>query len=356
MRFGVVLGNDPTTVMQEARLMETRGLDTVWFPDVPLVGYGDPFACMALAASATERIRMGTFITPAGTRPPAMLVTHFATINRIAPGRVRIGYASGSFSRGLMTMGPLKMSQMRDELTIVRGLLDHRTAEVEGRSMRFYEWQRASLDLDNAMPLEIAAHGPRGAEIAGRVGDALITAGEVDAPRLGALHSAAREAARAAGRPTDFPFTAEVGPLCVFRPGETLESPRVVATVQPIISGHFAFFLMARMEPDQVDAGTRDAYATFLRWARESYGPDLDVQFRAICDRYLGRIPEHDRFITPATVASHTLTGPVEEVAERLRDIGRAGVTDIAVLRGLDRPFRANDELDQLTDLFERVG
>lgn len=37
MPYGVVLGNDPTTVRKEARLLETGGRDTVWPPDVLLI-------------------------------------------------------------------------------------------------------------------------------------------------------------------------------------------------------------------------------------------------------------------------------------------------------------------------------
>lgn len=55
------------TVKQAARLFQTRGLDTIWFPDVPLVGHGDPFACRSSAASGAERTRMGTFITGGAT-------------------------------------------------------------------------------------------------------------------------------------------------------------------------------------------------------------------------------------------------------------------------------------------------
>lgn len=123
-----------------------------------------------------------------------------------------------------------------------------------------------------------------------------------------------------------------------------------------MISSRFSFFLIARIEPDQIAAGTRNAYISFLHWAPESYDHDLNVQLSAICDHGLERSPRHDRFITPATEASHPLSGPVEAVAERRRAIGTAGVTGIAALRGPDRPFCVGDELDQLADLIERVG
>jgi alkanesulfonate monooxygenase SsuD/methylene tetrahydromethanopterin reductase-like flavin-dependent oxidoreductase (luciferase family) len=357
MRFGAAVGNDPITIRQEARLLEDRGFDTIWFPEVPLIGYGDPYSCMALAATASERIRLGTCVTPAGMRPAPMLLTHFATINRLAPGRVRIGWASGSFSRILLAMDRLKVFELREELAVLRALRDERTAAVAGTRIRFHRWERECLNFDDPLPLEVGAQGPRTAALAGELGDALVTAGVGHPEQLRALYDAAVAAAREAGRPIEtFGFTAELGPLCVLRPGESLETARVIASVQPIVSGHFAFFLLARADPDQVDPGSREGYAAFLAWAREKYGTDPDEQFRALCDRYIGRNPEHDRFVTPGVVESHTLTGAPEAIAERLQEIGRAGVTDVVVLRGLDRPWSDDESLADLVALMERTG
>jgi 5,10-methylenetetrahydromethanopterin reductase len=358
MRFGALVGNDPITIRQEARLLEERGFDTVWFPDVPLLGYGDPFACMALAASVTERVRLGTLVVPAGTRPAAMLLTHFATTNRLAPGRVRIGLGSGSFTRNLMAMRSLKVRELRDELTVLRALLDERAAVVDGTHIGFHAWDRACLNLDDPLPLEVAAQGPRTAALAGELGDGLTISGEVRPERLRALLESALDAARGAGRPTEqFRFTADLGPLCVVRAGEALDTPRVIGIVQPAVSTHFIFFLMMRIDPDEVDARTRDSYAAFLAGAREDYGPDPNEQFRALLSNgYVGRNPEHDRFVTPEVIEAQTLTGPLEALAERLQDISHAGVTDGNVLRRLDRPWTDDDALADIVALMERVG
>lgn len=355
MRFGAVVGNDPRTIAVEAGLLEASGFETVWFPEVPLVGYGDPHVCMTAAALATSRIQLGTFISPAGTRPSAMLLTQFATLNQLAPGRVRVGFGSGSFSRALLNLPVLKVAELERELVEWRSLLDRGEADVNGAPIRYYDWERPSLNRAG-ITLEIAAHGPRGGQLAGRYGDAIVTAGEVHPPKLRALYDQAVAEARAAGRDVDrFTFTAEVGPLCVLRPGESLSSPRVVQSVQPIISGHFLFFLMAGMQPDDVDPGTRDGYGRFLSWVCERHGEDPKAQFKAMCDRYLGRNPEHDQFVTPDVIRSHTITGPMDEVVERLRDIASAGVTDVAVMRALDQPL-GTEGVSELIELRDRVG
>jgi alkanesulfonate monooxygenase SsuD/methylene tetrahydromethanopterin reductase-like flavin-dependent oxidoreductase (luciferase family) len=287
-----------------------------------------------------------------------MLITQFATTNRLAPGRVRIGLGSGSFTRSLLGMRPLRVRQLREELAVLRALLDEHTADVDGTRIGFSEWERGCLNLDDPLPLEVAAQGPRTAALAGELGNGLTISGEVRPERLRSLLDAALEAARAASRPTDhFSFTADLGPLCVVRSGEALDTPRVIGVVQPAISTHFIFFLMMRVDPDEVDTLTRDSYVAFLSWARDEYGPDPDEQFRGLLRKgYVGRDPAHDRFVTPEVIEAHTLTGPLEALAERVQDIGRAGVTDVNVLRRLDRPWADDDSLADVVALMERVG
>ena len=357
MHFGVDLGGDPTTAAREARLLEQRGFSAVWFPEVPLIGYGDPYVCMSQAASATERVTLGTFIAPAGMRATPTLVTQFATVNRLAPGRVVMGYASGSFSRKLVGMPTLRVRDLRDELTVIRSLLDNGKADYDGTEIRFHHWPRPCMNITDPINVQVAASGPRTAGLAGELGDGLITTGEHRPERLRALLESAHAGAVAAGRDVEnFQFVVDVGPLCVVRPGEAIDSQRVLEIVQPIISTYFAYFLMSELPPEAVEPPARDAYARFLAWASERFGPVLEDQFRGLCDDYVARNPEHDQFVTPDVIRVVTITGPLEEIAERLEEFERIGVTQATVLRAFDRPYRDDDELRDLVEVMERVG
>jgi alkanesulfonate monooxygenase SsuD/methylene tetrahydromethanopterin reductase-like flavin-dependent oxidoreductase (luciferase family) len=354
MRFGVVLGGDPTTVVREARLLEEHGIDTAWFPEAPLLGYGDPYVCMALAAQTTERLRLGTFIAPAAVHPAPMLILPFGTIGRIAPGRVRIGWGSGSFTANLLGMSPLKVRELRAELTVLRDLLDRGEAEFGGTSIRFATWNRPCLDLTE-ISLEVAAGGPRTAALAGEFGDGLLVSDDVRPEVLSELREAAL-AERKTAVGAHFPFTVDVGPLCVVRDGEPIDSARVKATVQPQISSYLGYRVTAGAEPDEVEPELRDGYARFRAWAHERYGQDPSVLHRAFCDGYLGRNEEHDRFLTPDVIRACTVTGPVEEIAERLREFARIGVTDLAIVPPLDRPLVDAGALADLVAVRERIG
>jgi len=67
---------------------ERHGFATAGFVDSPLLG-GETFAGMALAAAATERIRVGPFLAVPGNRRAAITAQGVATINRLAAGRAR---------------------------------------------------------------------------------------------------------------------------------------------------------------------------------------------------------------------------------------------------------------------------
>ena len=183
--------------------------------------------------------------------------------------------------------------------------------------------------------------------------------GEVRPQRLRSLlESANGDAARAAaGRSSGSGFHSGPRPA-VRSPGwRGAQTPRIVGIVQPAVSTHFIFFRMMCVDTEEVDARARDSYAAFLAWGVRGDGPEPNEQFRALLrSGYVGRNPEHDRFVTPEVIESHTLTGPLEALAERSQDIGNAGVTDVNVLRRLDRPWTDDDGLADLVALMQRVG
>jgi alkanesulfonate monooxygenase SsuD/methylene tetrahydromethanopterin reductase-like flavin-dependent oxidoreductase (luciferase family) len=95
MEFGIFLTPDARVVAEEARLAEELGFSHVWLPDDPMLGGGDLFACMALAAAATRTVMLGSGIAAAPNRSAPVTANAIATINALAPGRVVLGFGSG---------------------------------------------------------------------------------------------------------------------------------------------------------------------------------------------------------------------------------------------------------------------
>ena len=106
VRFGVTLPQIKRT-WEEARAAATEfdrlGFDSVWVCD-HLYGVPNPalpifeaWSELAAVAAITERVELGTLVTPPFFRNPAVLAKQIATVDRISNGRVIAGLGAGWF-------------------------------------------------------------------------------------------------------------------------------------------------------------------------------------------------------------------------------------------------------------------
>jgi alkanesulfonate monooxygenase SsuD/methylene tetrahydromethanopterin reductase-like flavin-dependent oxidoreductase (luciferase family) len=94
---------DPRVVAETARLAEDAGWDGLFVWD-HLIGYNrelvSEFAAtnilLAAAALATNRIRLGTQVTPVPRRRPRQLAREVATLDRLSGGRIILGVGLGA--------------------------------------------------------------------------------------------------------------------------------------------------------------------------------------------------------------------------------------------------------------------
>src|ERR687884_800104 len=114
MRYGLLLANigsysDPRHVVRVAQQAETAGwealliwdhLGFVWGPPA-----ADPWVTLAAVAASTERIRIGTGITPVARRRPHVLAHQVATLDVLSGGRVVFGAGVGGVPRGVDPFG-----------------------------------------------------------------------------------------------------------------------------------------------------------------------------------------------------------------------------------------------------------
>ncbi|MFM8528709.1 MAG: LLM class flavin-dependent oxidoreductase, partial [Ilumatobacteraceae bacterium] len=90
-------------------LIEELGYSHLWVADSQMI-WSDCYAVMALAAARTTRLKIGTGVAVAGTRPAAVNAAAHATINRIAPGRVFCGIGTGNTAMRIMGHKPIPMA------------------------------------------------------------------------------------------------------------------------------------------------------------------------------------------------------------------------------------------------------
>jgi F420-dependent oxidoreductase-like protein len=88
-----------------ARLAEEQGLEGLFRSDHytaiirPEGDAHDAWATLAGLAALTERIRLGTMVSPATFRHPSVLARMAATVDHISGGRVEVGMGSGWYER-----------------------------------------------------------------------------------------------------------------------------------------------------------------------------------------------------------------------------------------------------------------
>ncbi|HXG76214.1 MAG TPA: TIGR03560 family F420-dependent LLM class oxidoreductase [Gaiellaceae bacterium] len=91
--------------MRLARLAEEQGLEGLFRSDhyTAIIrehaDAHDAWATLAGLAVVTERIRLGTLVSPAGFRHPSVLARMAATVDHISGGRVEVGMGSGWYER-----------------------------------------------------------------------------------------------------------------------------------------------------------------------------------------------------------------------------------------------------------------
>jgi F420-dependent oxidoreductase-like protein len=155
---------------------ERAGVDTVWVPDHviqadPTVPASDAdmleaYTTLGFLAARTERVRLGTMVTGATFRPPALLAKVVSTLDVLSGGRAWLGIGAGHQEEEARDMGlPLpsmreRFEELEETLEIVRRLWEGDESPFEGRH------HRLAHPVDRPGPLGrprilIGGHGER---------------------------------------------------------------------------------------------------------------------------------------------------------------------------------------------------
>jgi alkanesulfonate monooxygenase SsuD/methylene tetrahydromethanopterin reductase-like flavin-dependent oxidoreductase (luciferase family) len=101
MDFGVVLPNSlgVKRIIESAKLADELGIDFLLLTDhymTPISNQTvDAWTALAALAVETERIRLGTCVTPIPFRPPQLLAKVVATVDQLSNGRAILGVGAG---------------------------------------------------------------------------------------------------------------------------------------------------------------------------------------------------------------------------------------------------------------------
>jgi hypothetical protein len=143
MKYGFVLPRgDARTAADFAHEAENAGWDGffVWEP----VWGVDAWVCLTAAAMRTERIRLGTMLTPLSRMRPWKLASETATVDNLSNGRVILAVGLGATDTGFKEFGEVtdrkKRAELLDEgLDILTGLWRGQPFNYEGKHYKVKE-------------------------------------------------------------------------------------------------------------------------------------------------------------------------------------------------------------------------
>jgi probable F420-dependent oxidoreductase len=217
VKFSLWPRNDrpPAEILDAARTADAAGWHGVWLADhyMPDTGdttpaRGDVYECWALLpalAAVTERVRLGTLVSPTSVHHPALLAKRAVTIDRLSAGRMVLGLGAGwqlneHHAYGIDLEPPGKrVSRFAEAIGIVDSLLTQDSTTFHGE---FYDITDAPCDpkpVQSPLPLLVGTRGPRMLRIAARHASEWNTWG-VPGPELAARRVALAEACAATGR------------------------------------------------------------------------------------------------------------------------------------------------------------
>ncbi|HEY1297789.1 MAG TPA: LLM class flavin-dependent oxidoreductase [Chloroflexota bacterium] len=175
-RFGVGVwqGLTSSRLGELARSIEHAGFDQLWYSNHKL--YRDLWIGLALAAQATERIEIGSFVAEPYSQHPAQIAAAVATIDELSGGRAILGLGAGGAN--FKELGTVRMRPavaLKESVEIARGLLRGERISYRGEVFTAADvWLH--LPWRAELPIVVASRGDRVLRMAGEVADGVMIA------------------------------------------------------------------------------------------------------------------------------------------------------------------------------------
>ncbi|MBL7501492.1 LLM class flavin-dependent oxidoreductase [Frankia sp. CNm7] len=281
-----------------AVLAEQLGYARVWIYDsAPL--WEDPFVHLALAATRTTRIGLGTAVLIPQQRSVMAMASAVATLARISEGRFLACFGTGFTARLTVGQRPMTLDALAAYVTALRGLLAGQTTVVDGKPVRMLHADGLAAARPVEVPLWLSVFGPRGSAMAADLADGVI------------------------GPPHPTLPAATIMSGTVLDPGEEPGSARVREAVGPwrVVDWHNAY---ARGGAEAVDAmpGGR-----VWREALEALAPEGERHLLTF-EGHVTHLPDRDRGLLDH-IDTRMMIGDAARVAKTLARLGSAGFSEV---------------------------
>ena len=339
----------PTRSAGFAQDAETHGWDGMLVVDSQNLS-GDPYVCLALAATASTSLGLETSVTNPATRHPAVTASSAMSVQRVSRGRMIVGIGRGDSALAHLGRAPAKLKWFERYLVNLQ-------AYLRGEAVSFGETgipedvapPLADLGLADApsssaigwagsgpkVAVEVAATGPRVIGIAARHADRIMFALGADPKRIAWGIGVAREAATAAGRdPDSLAFGAYVNIVCH-------DDVAVAREIGRASTGLFARFSVMHGEiSGPADSEQRQVFRDIYdRYDMNAHGQQGGRQTTALTDEFMD---------------GYAILGGTDHCVGRLTALVEMGIDKCAV-SGPNHDARAPEALSAASQFTEEV-
>ena len=330
---------------------EQLGYTHAWLADSQML-WSDCYATLALAATRTRTIRLGTGVAVSGTRPAPVNAAGIATINALAPGRTFFGIGAGNTAMRVMGLPPQRLKAFEAYLATVKPLLRgeesmYTSVAGEGSPIVHIMPDKGFVNFDDPIPMYVSGFGPRSLALAGQYGDGAVLALAANPDAMHSIWHYLETGAARAERSLDRGsfYTTALAAMVVLDEGEAVDSPRVKAEcgAMAMAAIHYSYDQWRNFghQPPNHLAEIWEDYTALLETV-----PDERRHQRIHAGHNCWVLPEEERFLTPKVLTSTSLIGTRDELIGRLRELDSAGLHQVMLLPNFDTRF----------DVLERVA
>jgi F420-dependent oxidoreductase-like protein len=316
VKLGLTLANTggfPWDALVElVRTADRGGYDTLWMAEA----YSwEAFSQLGWFAAVTQRIRLATGVVNVFSRSPALLAQSAATIDRLSQGR---------FVLGLGTSGPQvvqgwhgapfedALQRLREAVEIVRMILRRERLVHEGRAFTLTAGIKlVGEPVRSRVPIYLATLTPGGLRLTGEIADGWLGAFLSPAQYAEVLAPPLQEGIRC--RAAD----AEPLATCAYQ-SVVVTSDR--ATGRDAMRAQLALYIGA------MGSRGHNFYNDLFR--RYGFTEEVERIQRLYLER---RRDEAARAVTDAMIDRVTIIGPAPECRERLAELARTGLSEVAL-------------------------
>lgn len=319
MNYGLLLlgEHSPERLLNLARFAENHDFENVWYADEKF--FRDPYVSLTYVLQHTFRIKVGTAVTDAYTRHPALTAMAMGTLAELADGRAVLGIGAG-FS-GLQAMGmqqPKPVAALREAIDLIRKLWASEIVTTEGKVISFRGGELNFKAPPNT-PIYIATSGRQILRMAGEIADGIMLG---DLASANVIEPALAEARRGAERAS-----------------RSLAGMPLISRANLILSDDAA----AARERMRGWIATGMWY-TYPRWNYYfNYTPEWEERlqpFKDFLENFgrkprnvddLGLVADYLHLITDDMVRDAALAGTVDDVVKQIAEVASTGVTQITL-------------------------